>query len=109
VRCGGYRAGSRSGGTRLSIGLTICTSSNGKCCSFADGLSSSDIEWDTEDGHYRVRLHGEWVNVPNSSVVTEANRYVPAVTPTRSNRGQIEPDQNPKGSITSPQSGAAWM
>jgi hypothetical protein len=38
-------------------------SSNGKCCSFADGLSISDVEWDTEDGHYRVLLHGEWVNV----------------------------------------------
>jgi hypothetical protein len=38
----------------------------------------SDVEWDTEDGHYRVLLHGEWVNVPNSSVVTEPNRYGPA-------------------------------
>jgi hypothetical protein len=55
------------------------TSSNGKCCSFADGFSVSDVEWDTDDGHYRVRLHGEWVNVPNSSVVTEPNRYGPAV------------------------------
>jgi hypothetical protein len=30
------------------------TSSNGKCCSFADGLSVSDVEWDAEEGHYRV-------------------------------------------------------
>jgi hypothetical protein len=55
------------------------TSSKGKCCSFADGFSVSDVDWDTEDGHYRVLLHGEWVNVPNSSVVTEPNRYGPAV------------------------------
>ena len=55
------------------------TSGNGSCCSFADGLSVSDVEWDTEDGHYRVLLHGEWINVPNSSVVTEPNRYGPAV------------------------------
>ena len=34
------------------------TSSNGKCCSFADGLSISDVDWDTKDGHYRVLLHG---------------------------------------------------
>ena len=47
------------------------TSSNGKCCFFADGFSVSDVDWDTEEGHYRVLLHGEWVNVPNSSVVTE--------------------------------------
>ena len=55
------------------------TSSNGNCCSFADGLSVSDVDWDTKDGHYRVLLHGEWINVPNSSVVTEPNRYGPAV------------------------------
>ena len=55
------------------------TSSNGKCCSEADGLSVSDVEWDAEEGHYRVLLHGEWVNVPNSSVVTEPNRDGPAV------------------------------
>ena len=24
-------------------------------------------------------LHGEWINVPNSAVVTEPNRYGPAV------------------------------
>ena len=34
------------------------TSSN-ECCSFADGFSVSDVEWDTDDGHYRVLLHGE--------------------------------------------------
>ena len=55
------------------------TSSNGNCCSFADGLSISDVDWDTKDGHYRVLLHGEWINVPNSAVVTEPNRYGPAV------------------------------
>ena len=55
------------------------TSSNGRCCSFADGVSVGEIEWDSDHGHYRVRLHGQWVNVPNSSVVTEPNRYGPAV------------------------------
>ena len=30
------------------------TSSNGKCCSFADGFSVSDVDWGTEEGHYRV-------------------------------------------------------
>ena len=50
-----------------------------RCCSFADGFSVDEVQWDTDDGHYRVRLHGQWVNVPNSSVVTEPNRYGPAV------------------------------
>ena len=55
------------------------TSSNGNCCSFADGLSISEVDWDTKDGHYRVLLHGEWINVPNSAVVLGPNRYGPAV------------------------------
>ena len=33
------------------------------CCSFADGLSISDVDWDTHNNHYRVLLHGEWINV----------------------------------------------
>ena len=64
---------------RLKYWFDNLTSSNGKCCSFADGLSVSDVEWDTEDGHYRVLLHGEWINVPNSSVMTGPNRYGPAI------------------------------
>ena len=37
------------------------TSGTGLCCSFADGVSVSDVDWDTQDGHYRVRLHGVMV------------------------------------------------
>ena len=40
-----------------------------KCCSFADGFSVNNVDWDTNHGHYRVLLHGEWINVPNSSHV----------------------------------------
>ena len=65
--------------TRFKHWFDSLTTGNGNCCSFAGGLSISDVEWDTEDGHYRVLLHGEWINVPNSSVVTEPNRYGPAV------------------------------
>jgi hypothetical protein len=55
------------------------SSGNGMCCSFADGLSISDVDWDTHNNHYRVLLHGEWINVPDSAVVTGPNRYGPAV------------------------------
>ena len=55
------------------------SSGNGMCCSFADGSSVSDVDWDVQDGHFRARLHGEWIIVPNSSVVTKPNRYGPAV------------------------------
>jgi hypothetical protein len=29
-------------------------SGKGLCCSFADGFSVQDVDWDTQDGHYRV-------------------------------------------------------
>jgi hypothetical protein len=41
-------------------------SGKGLCCSFADGVSMSDV--DSRDGYYRVRLHGEWVDVPDAAV-----------------------------------------
>jgi hypothetical protein len=54
-------------------------SEKGLCCSFADGLSVKDVDWDAQDGHYRVRLHGEWVDVPDTALVAEPNRFGPAV------------------------------
>jgi hypothetical protein len=54
-------------------------SGKGLCCSFADGVSIQDVDWDTENGRYRVRLNGEWILVPESAVVMEPNRYGPAV------------------------------
>jgi len=54
-------------------------SGNGLCCSFADGLAVEDVDWDVRDGHYRVRLAGQWVAVPDNAVVTEPNRYGRAV------------------------------
>ncbi len=54
-------------------------SRKGLCCSFADGFSVQDVDWDTKDGHYRVRLDGQWIDVPDNALVTEPNRYGPAV------------------------------
>jgi hypothetical protein len=54
-------------------------SRNGLCCAFADGVSVQDVDWDTQDGHYRVRIQGEWIMVPDAAVVTEPNRFGPAV------------------------------
>ena len=54
-------------------------SGKGLCCSFADGFSIQDVDWDTRDGRYRVRIHGEWIVVPDAAVVTEPNRFGPAV------------------------------
>lgn len=49
-------------------------SGNGPCCSNMDGTALSDVDWETKDGHYRVRLHGRWVDVPEDAVITEPNR-----------------------------------
>ncbi|MGA8613940.1 MAG: hypothetical protein WB760_20150 [Xanthobacteraceae bacterium] len=59
-------------------------SGKGLCCSFVDGSKVEDVDWDTQrdaDGsvHYRVRLNGEWIVVPDAAVVKEPNRFGPAM------------------------------
>ena len=63
------------------------------CCSYADGVSIPDVDWDTKDGSYRVRLcatfqpsegwancaNKDWIVVPNSAVVDGPNRLGPAI------------------------------
>ena len=49
-------------------------SSKGPCCSDADGTAVSDVDWESKDGHYRVRIQGEWWDVPDEAVITEPNR-----------------------------------
>ncbi|QIG99159.2 hypothetical protein G6P99_09290 [Bradyrhizobium sp. 6(2017)] len=49
-------------------------SGKGPCCSDADGSAVSDVDWESKDGHYRVRLDGQWFDVPDEAVVTVPNR-----------------------------------
>ncbi|MGJ4999555.1 hypothetical protein ACQR0Z_34380 [Bradyrhizobium sp. HKCCYLS3077] len=49
-------------------------SQKGPCCSDADGTALSDIDWDVTDGQYRVRIEGQWWNVPEEAVIKEPNR-----------------------------------
>ncbi|QWG25547.1 hypothetical protein KMZ93_12050 [Bradyrhizobium sediminis] len=49
-------------------------SGKGPCCSDADGTAISDADWESRGGHYRVRIEGEWVDVPEEAVITEPNR-----------------------------------
>ena len=75
-------------------------SGKGLCCSFADGVSVEDVDWDTggdnkatqsEGGHYRVRLNGQWIDVPDAAVVTEPNKFGPAVVwPYQDNDGKTQ-------------------
>ncbi len=45
-----------------------------QCCENADGMALSDVDWDVRDGHYRVRIDGEWIDVPDDRVITGPNR-----------------------------------
>ena len=38
-----------------------------------------NVDWDSQDGHHRVRLYGKWIPVPDESVITEPTRFAPAV------------------------------
>ena len=56
-------------------------SGKGLCCSFADGYVVADADWETRDGHYKVRIPKvvgsadmEWVDVPDDALITEPNR-----------------------------------
>jgi hypothetical protein len=49
-------------------------SGKGPCCSDADGSAVLDVDWETAGGHYRVRLDGQWLDVPDEAVITEPNR-----------------------------------
>lgn len=44
------------------------------CCDGPDATRIEDADWDSKDGHYRVRLEGEWIDVPASAVVKGPNR-----------------------------------
>ena len=49
-------------------------SKKGNCCSDADGTALSDVDWESKDGKYRVRLDGKWYDVPEDALITEPNR-----------------------------------
>ncbi|MBR0778761.1 hypothetical protein JQ625_28375 [Bradyrhizobium diazoefficiens] len=61
-------------------------SGKGPCCSDADGSALSDTDWESRDGHYRVRVPRRgyvledqqqefvWIDVPEEAVISEPNR-----------------------------------
>jgi hypothetical protein len=48
-------------------------SGKGPCCSVADGVAVLDPDWESRDGHFRVRVENEWIDVPDDAVITEPN------------------------------------
>jgi hypothetical protein len=49
------------------------SSGKGSCCSLSDSETVADPDWESKDGHYRVRLDGKWIDVPDDAVITEPN------------------------------------
>src|SRR5262249_639504 len=66
-------------------------SRRGPCCSVADGQSLEDVDWDTKDGKYRVRLDGQWIEVPPDALVTGSNKFgLPVVWPYKDYEGKTQ-------------------
>src|SRR5690242_19061853 len=63
-------------------------SNKGMCCSFADGVALADPDVQMESNHYRVRVDGEWLDVPDDALVTVPNKFgQPVVWPYQSADG----------------------
>lgn len=45
------------------------------CCDGSEALRIDDPDWDNDNGHYRVRLEGQWIDVPDNAVVSDPNKY----------------------------------
>lgn len=69
----------RYAGSPLKAWFDQLASGKGLCCSFADGATVQNVDWDTQNGRYRVRILGQWYVVPDAAVVTEPNKYGSAV------------------------------
>jgi hypothetical protein len=77
----GARDDGRYAGSPLKSWFDQLASGKGLCCSFADGVTIEDVDWDTDGakGGYRVRLSGEWIDVPEAALIKEPNKFGPAV------------------------------
>jgi hypothetical protein len=66
--------------------LGLQSKGNAPCCDGSEAMRLDDVDWESRDGHYRVRLEGEWVDVPDNAVIDGPNRAGPTmVWPYRKN------------------------
>jgi hypothetical protein len=45
------------------------------CCSTADGWKPEEVEYDMKGNKYRVKIDGEWYEVPSDAVVDAPTRF----------------------------------
>jgi len=65
----------RYAGTPLHDWFEGLRAGAGPCCSDSDGNVVLDGDWESKDGHYRVRLRGYWIDVPDDRVITTPNLF----------------------------------
>ena len=72
-----HRAGAKDDGryaqSSLKQWFDSLKSGKGPCCSDADGSAVSDVDWESKEGRYRVRIEGQWYEVPDDAVITVPN------------------------------------
>jgi hypothetical protein len=66
-------------GAPLKAWFDKLRSDKGLCCSFAAGKSIADVDWGAHEDHYWVILDGMRYPVPPEAVVTDPNKFGPAV------------------------------
>lgn len=46
---------------------------SGPCCDGSDSTALEEPDWESRGGHYRVRINGQWVEVPPGAVLPGPN------------------------------------
>ncbi len=70
---------------------SLKSGSGDACCSYTDGRTVEDPDVDMDGNHYRVRVDGQWIDVPDLAVVTVPNRFGQAVVwPYKDYAGHIQ-------------------
>jgi hypothetical protein len=54
-------------------------SQRGMCCSFADGRTVTDADWEFRNNGYIVKVDGTWYDVPADALVEVPNKFGQAV------------------------------
>ena len=77
----GARDDGRYANSPLKSWFDQLASGKGLCCSFADGVTIEDVDWDTGSakGGYRVRLAGAWIDVPETAPVSYTHLTLPTI------------------------------
>lgn len=55
---------------------TLRSPAGSPCCDgpSVDAVHLADVDWESRDGRYRVRIDGQWIDVPPGAVLTGPNR-----------------------------------